>query len=1167
MSIESKIKINTHYTRSVNLERDMDSSGVIKSYIPTSRALSTLNRIADTFGSKEMPRSWALVGPYGSGKSTFAVFLAHLLGGATDSNQKLANKVLKNTDANIAKKFALEAKGTDGYCHVLLTGSPEPLAKRFCENLYEAANEFWSQKRGRSPAIVAKLLKLTKKKEPKVSVIIEHIEELQYYVAKAGGKGVLVIFDELGKFLEYEARHHGTNDIFLLQALAEHAYAGSDANLYIFVLLHQTFDQYAKGLGESLKNEWSKVQGRFENIPFLESSEQVLRVVASAFEYDFSVKEVKRINHEVESMASVLHQQSALPSLMDADMAQDIFSRCYPLHPVSALLLPVLCQKVAQNERTLFSYLGSFESHGFKDSLSTLEEVGDWIYPWEIYDYFIHNQPAALSDHYTNRRWVEVVTAIERLGDASCETIQLLKTIGLLNIVGVQGGFKASKAIIELCLNNPKTISSVVKILEKKAVVQFRKFSGEYRVWQGSDFDLEMAVSDELAQLGQIELAQELNKRKSLSPIVARKYTIQKGSLRYFQPVFVDVTSYKSIAKSDSVPRIVFYLASSQDDLKSFKVKGPSLFNELDIVVLCQSSAQLSEIVTEVIALQRIQATKQELTTDPIAQREFSDRLSAAEHQEDLLLENLLEYPEEHIWFWSNEEFKVKGKRDLQSALSDVLETVFNKIPVIQNELINRDSPSSQAVGARNRLLLAMMEHEGEVDLGIEKFPPEKSIYRSVLRQLGLHKEVEKGQWAFVEPSKRSNVYHVWKRINAFLDSTEQGAKSFAELNKELMAPPYGVKAGVLPILYIAAYIVYQHELALYESKHYKPYFTFEMLERFVKRPDEFTFQRFKIAGMNESLFQKYSTVIHGDTKKRTLLELAQPLAKFMGQLPVYAQKTRRDISEQAHVVRTAFNLAKSPAQLLFNELPKAVGFDNFSEGASEKELERFSQSLTKVLRELRDAYGVLLDKQKVLLAQAFNLDSALPLDELRKVISGHCHGLEGYTVDTQGLKAFIMRLTKKTGNDKDWFENVLMFLGQKPSSKWDDTDQDKAEYRLSDFSRRVIDLEKIRLHEKDRSKKMSGDFDVYLLRSIKKGGDFHDEVVAVDKQSAERISATKEVIHQSLNELTDKELMLASLAEIVDEFLVDYRNSKKNSSASEKKYKPSKKVSKGDVV
>lgn len=63
-----------------------------------------------------------------------------------------------------------------------------------------------------------------------------------------------------------------------MQQLAEHAQQGHSANLNIVVLLHQGFEQHAKNGGEELKHEWGKIQGRFEQIPFLESTEQTLCV-------------------------------------------------------------------------------------------------------------------------------------------------------------------------------------------------------------------------------------------------------------------------------------------------------------------------------------------------------------------------------------------------------------------------------------------------------------------------------------------------------------------------------------------------------------------------------------------------------------------------------------------------------------------------------------------------------------------------------------------------------------------------------------------------------------------------------------------------------------------------------------------------------------------------
>jgi len=592
----------------------------------------------------------------------------------------------------------------------------------------------------------------------------------------------------------------------MLQALAEHACKGSECNLFLFVLLHQSFEQYAKGLGESLKNEWSKVQGRFEDIPFLESAEQVLRVVSAAFDYELTQQETRRIRSATKEVEEILRENEALPGVMNKTSAVDLLSNCYPLHPISAILLPALCQKVAQNERTLFSYLGSHEEFGLQDMLERMESVEDWIYPHHVYDYFITNQPAALGDYRTHRRWAEVVTAVERLGDAPDDQLNLLKTIGLLNIIGIKGGFKASKALLETCGRNKSAISRSLKALSDKSIVTFRRFSGEYRVWQGSDFDLEEALEEELSNLGEFSLASELNGSDTVMPIVARRYTIKSGALRYFLPEFVDAQTYASSPAQINEPRIIFFLASAKDDEKIFHESVASHFSDVDIVALCLNGTQLREATAEVLALRQVQNTRQELNSDPVAKREFEDRMTAAEYSQNLLLQRLQEQPQECLWYNKGEPLAVSNKRNFQEELSRVLEGVFSKAPVLHNELINRDRPSAQANAARNKLLEAMMECPDKKDLGIEKFPPEKAIYRSIIRETGLH---NKDTLEFQEPSKRSTLYHVWKEINTFLDSTEKEPKSFADLNATLMSPPYGVKVGVLPILYIAAYVIY----------------------------------------------------------------------------------------------------------------------------------------------------------------------------------------------------------------------------------------------------------------------------------------------------------------------------------------------------------------------
>ncbi len=73
--MEQFVQVDTHYTRSINLERDIDSKNILNAYIPTSKAIQVLDKVAFTFEQQDTPRAWSLVGPYGSGKSSFAIFL------------------------------------------------------------------------------------------------------------------------------------------------------------------------------------------------------------------------------------------------------------------------------------------------------------------------------------------------------------------------------------------------------------------------------------------------------------------------------------------------------------------------------------------------------------------------------------------------------------------------------------------------------------------------------------------------------------------------------------------------------------------------------------------------------------------------------------------------------------------------------------------------------------------------------------------------------------------------------------------------------------------------------------------------------------------------------------------------------------------------------------
>jgi len=1139
MNLLNHIQVNTSYTRSINIERDLDTAEGGRPYIPTVRSIQTIGRIADALHEGSAPRAWALIGPYGSGKSAFGLFLSNLLSSSYWEPANRARAVLRQADAKLSEKINKAIGTSTGHCLITITGSPEPLTRRLAIAMLTAAEEFRGTQRGAVPSFM-RALKTAIEGQGEIAVgdLISWLSDLQRQVLKAEGKGVLIVIDELGKFLEYEARHRQSTDIYLLQALAEHACAASEAPVLLVVLLHQAFEQYFASLGDQLKNEWKKVQGRFESIPYLESAEQILRVVRAAIKSDLPESAQRAIHNKTSRIAKSLKSANVLPAGLDSPAAADIFMGSYPLHPVSLLLLPSLCQKVAQNERTLFSFLGSAEPHGFQEALNRLdldESQPQWMLPWEIYEYFILNQPGLVTDQITHRRWAEVITAVERLGDAPDAAIRLLKTIGLLNIAGSQGGLKASDDLLKLvCGAEGGDFDATIKILVDRSVVTFRKYNGEYRVWQGSDFDLDAALQEQRDQLGRIELAKLLNEREVIAPIVARRHAIETGTLRYFRTQFADTVSSVELPQIEA-PTVLLCLAETRDSEDQFADASRHHGSAVQLITaVVPNAAPLRKAVTEVIAYERVQRQYPEVNNDPVAAREIKDRLSIAKDLEHELLAAAVEEPEKSTWWWCGLEHRPRSKRGLQDLLSRALEKTYERSPHIHNELINRDKPSSTANAARKKLLVAMLEHGDKPDLGFEKFPAEKAMYRALLHVTGIHVQVE-GEWKFVAPREgaRGRLLPLWRAIDEFFDATPNQPRLLSDLFDHLSQAPFGIKQGVLPVLLLAYYLANEEELALFDGGQYCPFISQELIERIIKEPQVFGLQHFKPDPVRDAIFRAYIEAVSltGDAPEHiNLIAAAKPFARFMMTLPDYAKATKT-ISAEAQQLRERFYAAKSPLQLLFFQIPEALGLKPLiGDALNQNCLDTFSRKLKSAIAELRVAYHALLNDFTDQLRDAFKLSSKEDLDRVREILTGRYTGLQDYTIDVQGLKAFMGRITDAYGDEKQWLISLASFLARKPPEKWTDDDASAARYRLLEMAKKLRELETLRLHS-ERGDDKCTDYELVLLKSVSQTRGETERVVTLDADKRQRLEKLVKEISTKLNTLDSEDLKNAALA------------------------------------
>ena len=1141
MSLADRIKVKTCYTRSTNVERDSGAVATIATYHPTTRGVALLEDVAAALGKGNQPRAWSLIGPYGAGKSTFGVFLHALLGGK-DCAATEAAKILGKQSRRLATRFRRQKP----WCRVVLTGSPELLSRRLLTALDASASAFWQGRPGGRPRVLRDIHNAATQEAVPERHILELIDTLQDALERIGAGGLLFVIDELGKFLEFEARqptgHMGST--YLMQGLAERTYLGRKANLMLFVLHHQAFDMYAPGMGE-LQNEWAKVQGRFQTVSFIETTEQTLRVLSAAFEQDLTELERNAIWQRSTQCATALADASALPLGLKAETATELFTACYPMHPVALLALPILCVRFAQNERTLFGYFGSQEPHGFQNAVKRLERFGERVPPGEVYDYFIQAQPPSFATPLAQRTWAEVVTAVDCAaneerkrsdGDQEADLVALAKTVGLLNLTTGNDAIPASAAVLRQ-LDTKDDLQEAIKASVDASILQYRKFADEYRVWQGTDFNIDEHIARERDKLGRIDLASVMTERGETAPIVARRHSIETGALRTFEIVYADAEHRTLGEARGRKPRLVFFLAESRADEATFHEARKSAQTG-EVWVLHRGGTGLRTAIVQVLALERVQACAQEVASDPIAAREVKERLKIARSAEQRALYTLFRAPAESKWFAQGKQLAVPNGRALQAALSDVMDRVYADSPKVRNELINRDRLSSQAAAARNKLFSYMMDRADQPGFGMAKYPPEKAIYRSVLEHGGLHKPDESGQWRLAPPPKADplNLAPTWRRLDGLFEASEALPVSTEQLMDDLAAPPIGLKRGLFPLVFLHYYLLNRHEIALYDEGAYSPALTYEHLERLVRRPDLFTFQRFRVAGVRATLFEEYSQALFGEQRESlAVLDIARPLASFLLQLPDYTKKTRR-LSDTALRVRQALSLAKSPQKLLFEHLPEACGRHKRGQSTS------FAETLIEALRELGGAYAKMIDGMRTALCQSFGCADDASVGELRSVAMGRCHGLDSYTVDVKGLKSFMRRAMDRDRSDEDWLDYLLTFLGQKPPSKWTDQDRSTADYRLAEFSARLRDLQRLKLYYDGRDASDAESMEVILLKTLSKAHGEIDETVPIDQHVARGIAEARHQVEEVMDGLGDDKLRLALVATMAHDHLANRR-------------------------
>jgi len=885
--------------------------------------------------------------------------------------------------------------------------------------------------------------------------VTEALNSAASAAVSAGYAGALVIVDELGKLFEYAARDSRKGDVYILQEIAELASRTSDTPLVVLGLLHQGFDEYARHLDMATRQEWTKIQGRFTDIAFQEPTEQVVRLIASAISWTAD-DAPPSFTRELRRLAKVSAKNGIKPpALSDAEF-QNIACQCYPLHPSALVALPILFNRFAQNERSLFSYLSSLEPGGFQEFIRNTELTAKsppFIRLPQIFDYFTTNFGAGLYRQPHARRWLEAADALDREEELSSVHRDAVKTIGMLSVLGEFSHLRATQDVLAVALNDRKQMSAQVRgaidSLREQSLITYRRFNDTYRVWEGSDIDIEDRIAEGERKVSRTGLASIVQKYLVTRPLVARRHSFETGALRYFDLLYVDRPddiAFPDHSEQRADGRIIVCLAETSADAQVFCRRATESKDRRDVVfAIPRNIGDLRAAALELAALHWTWENTPELRDDRVARREIALRIAEAEQLLQRSLNGLLDPRAEPVgsaclWYSEGSKRDVTNRAGISQLLSSICDGLYKRSPKIRNELVSRRSLSSAAASARRKLVEGMLFKADHPTLGIDGYPPERSMYESFLAQTGIHAQREDGTWEFGPPNgkKAHNLLPCWRHLCSVVFDRQPEPLSLDVLFADLAGAEseIGLMDGLHPLLLCAFMLAHPDETTLYREGRFIPEYGMADFEILMRRPELFAIAGSRIAGGRAHVVNRLA---EGFKVKPATVPVVRSLFRMLNGMPDFARHTRK-LPKKTLALREAFNNAKSPERFLFVEAPKALGVTPFSDRKPHKaHVEDFFKALNANIKTWAHATPTAINGARDLLLHACGYQAGeIGWQELRS----DAVQIEASVTEPQ-LLTFIRRLAE-TAPDRQGVESVLALVANRPPHSWTDIDVER---------------------------------------------------------------------------------------------------------------------------
>ncbi len=1068
------------YSLSANIEEGFSKEA---KYYVTPNARQVAEGIVNGFRSGI--HSYTIIGSYGTGKSSFLLALERDLMG--DKQYKLLNP----TELSAKKQFEV----------LKIVGDYKELS-----------------------VLLSRKLSV----EETTDGILDELRN-KYNKLKSQGKFLVIFIDEFGKVLEHAAKNNPERELYFMQKLAEFVNVPT-RNILLIATLHQNFNAYSRKLNDVQKEEWTKVKGRFMELVFVEPIEQLLYLASVQMK---AAHPALDNNDLTGKLASLAKNTGFVSQGFSADTAQALA----PLEPFAAYVITQAIQRYGQNERSLFSFLNA-------RGRNSLSEFTGNVYQLQCcYDYIYYNFYSYLKEaNADSMQWSSMQVAIERVEGQVWETktdlvdaIKLVKAIGLLNLFG-NASFRmnreetATYADVALGIENPLAL---LKKLEQFKIIRYASYKFRYILFDGTDINIE----DEIRKAGlvvsrPVNYVDEIRNYcfKKVAPVKACYF--QKGTPRYFEyEVLGEGVDKTPLGDTDGYIQLVF--SSSKSVLKDTCV----LSEKSDNAIIFVCFRHTDELVEHLYLIEKYKYILSKVLIDKSDKVAINEVNNLMEYEKVVLnktiSESLFAYNDDVVWIFNGEEKKVGSLREFNQLLSEVCDTIYPLTPVMNNELFNKHKLSSSICSAKGKYLAALLEQSNEPDMGFpeDKFPPEKTIYYSLLKNTGLHASGE-----FADAPTHEGFMPLWNACEEFLNSTVYKARKISELIKKLSAKPYKLKQGFLDF-WIPTYLyIKKQDYSLYGANGaYIPNINTEFFELLQKHPGEYLVKAFDVSGVKVEIFNQYRKFLNveamGSIKSDDFIETIKPFFFFYNKrLNDYAKHTRKFNHEQTVRFRDTLAKAKDPEKTFFEDLPEALGYDKEALQNPEK-VQEFCYVINRAVKELRSCYSDMIDRVEGRLLETLGIESYDYADyvvEIRQRLSS----VKEYLL-TDRLKEFYQHVMAEFDNRNEWYQSICYTALEQPLERLRDDQEEKLIDCLLMLFReceKYTDISKVSENESD---------EIYSLDLVStKGNSIHSQTFRLPESDRQKSQALEANITKILDGIGNDNVSVCTLLKILNDRL-----------------------------